>query len=62
MTNEDTLIPTDACNSLHLMEITISDYSASIKKKNKILACKLCWKYKIKLQSVMRYENSSFST
>ena len=42
MTNEDTLIPTDACNSLHLMEITKSDYSASIKKKNKILACKLC--------------------
>ena len=42
MTNEDTLILTDACNSLHLMEITISDYSASIKKKNKILACKLC--------------------
>ena len=32
MTNEDTLIPTDACNSLHLMEITISDYPASIKK------------------------------
>ena len=37
MTNEDTLIPTDACNSLFLMEITISDYSASIKKKIRFL-------------------------